>query len=999
MKFGWVLLALALANLVFPVHAAEGGSVRYEYDELGRLIGVTDATGNSATYRYDAAGNILSIVRNAATQLAIMEFTPNGGSEGIPVTISGSGFSVLANKNLVKFNRTVANVIASSSTKIMTTVPAGATTGPISVATTAGTASSSTAFVVGGARAPTIVSFTPSIGVAGVPVTISGSNFEVALSKVRFNGRLATVSSAGSNNIVTSVPAGATSGRISVATPYGTALTDADFFVAPAPFSAADIQVAGRMAIGESKTVTLGTAGKKGLILFDAPAGQTVALSLSSVTLAGGSVSILSPDGSVLASTAVSVSGGFIDAKILPVTGTYTILINPSASSAGNLTLTLNAVPDVAGSIAFDGPAVTVTTTKPGQNASLTFNATAGQRFSLIFSGVKLAGGSYVNMSVFKPDGSTLVPTAYVSSSGTFVDVQTIPVAGTYTIKLNPDAMTVGSVTAQLFDVGQDPTATVAIGGPAVTVATAKPGQNASLTFSATAGQRFSARVFDVKLAGGGYVSMSVLKPDGSALVPAAYVSSSGTFIDTQTVPVTGTYTIKLNPDATAIGSLSVQLFDVGLDPTATIAIGGPAVVVATAKPGQNASLTFSATAGQRLSMNVFGVKLTSGGYLTMSVLKPDGSTLVPVAYVSPSGTFIDVQTIPVTGTYAIKLDPDSMTVASLSLQLFEVGTDPTATIAIGGPAVTVSMATPGQNASLSFSATAGQRFSTNVSGVKLTGGSYLSMSILKPDGSALATAAYVPSSGVFIDVQTIPVTGTYMIKLNPDSMAVGSVAVQMFEVVSDPTATIAIGGPAVTVTTATPGQNSSLTFDATAGQRFSTIFSGVKLAGGGYLSMSILKPDGSALVPVTYMSTGNTFIDAQTIPLAGTYTIKLNPDSMAVGSVTAQLFDVTSNPTSMIEIGGPAMTVVIAKPGQNASLTFNGAAGQPATVRITRTTIGCQTISLRRPDGGALVSSLYCGTTFNLPSQILPVAGVYTIAIDPNSSSIGSTSVALTSP
>ncbi|MES2075782.1 MAG: hypothetical protein V4462_09215, partial [Pseudomonadota bacterium] len=557
----------------------------------------------------------------------------------------------------------------------------------------------------------------------------------------------------------------------------------------------------------------------------------------------------------------------------------------------------------------------------------------------------------------------------------------------------------VGSLTAQLFDVGLDPTATIAIDGPAVTMATAKPGQNASLTFSATAGQRFSARVFDVKLAGGSYVNMSVLKPDGSTLVPAAYVSSSGTFIDTLTVPVTGTYTIKLNPDTTAIGSLSVQLFDVGQDPTATIAIGGPAVTVATAKPGQNASLTFSATAGQRVSMNVFGMKLTSGGYLTMSVLKPDGSTLVSVAYVSPSGTFVDVQTIPVTGTYAIKLNPDSMTVASLSLQLFEVGTDSMATIAIGGPAVTVSMATPGQNASLSFSATAGQRFSTNVSGVKLTGGSYLSMSILKPDGSALATAAYVPSSGVFIDVQTIPVTGTYTIKLNPDSMAVGSVAVQMFEVVSDPTATISIGGPAVTVTTATPGQNSSLTFSATAGQRFSMTFSGVKLVGGGYLSMSVLKPDGSALVPVANMSTGATFIDAQTIPLAGTYTIKLNPDSMAVGSVTAQLFDVTSPPASMIEIGGPAMTVVIAKPGQNASLTFNGAAGQAATVHITRTTIGCQTISLRKPDGGVLIASLYCGTTFNLPSQTLPVAGVYTIAIDPNSSSIGSTSVALTSP
>ncbi len=888
-KFIWVLAVFALTNSSFSAYAADGASVHYEYDDIGRLVGVTDAAGESATYRFDAVGNILSVVRNSAKQPVIMEFSPNGGSEGTPVSISGSGFNVTAEKNIVKFNHTIANVIASTGTKITTTVPAGATTGPISIATPTGTTSSSAAFVVGAARAPTITSFTPSVGVAGTPVTISGGNFEGALSKVRFNNRIATVSSVSSNNIATAVPENSTSGRITVATPYGTALSDADFFVPPAPFSPGDIQVAGRMSIGDSKTVTLGTAGKKGLILFDAAAGQTVAMSLSSVTLSGGSVSILSPDGRALASTAVSATGGFIDAIVLPVTGTYTIFINPSASSTGNLSLTLNAVPDVTGNMAFDGPAVTISTTKPGQNASLSFNATAGQRFSMNFSGVKLTGGSYVNMSVLKPDGGTLVPTAYVSSSGTFIDVQTIPVTGTYTIKLNPGSM--------------------------------------------------------------------------------------------------------------AVGSATVQLFEVGLDPTAMIAISGPAVTVTTAKPGQNASLTFSATAGQRFSMNVSGVKLAGGSSLAMSVLKPDGSTLVPVAYVSTSGKFIDVQTIPVTGTYAIKFNPDAMVLGSLTVQLFDVAQDPTATIAIGGPAVTVTTAKPGQNASLTFSATAGQRFSTNVSDVKLTGGSYLSMSVVKPDGAALVTAAYVSPSGTFVDVQTIPVTGIYTIKLNPDSMAVGSMVVQMFEVVSEPTAAIEIGGPAVTVTIATPGQNASLTFNATAGQRFSTIFSGVKLAGGGYLSMSVLKPDGSTLVPVTNMSTGATFVDAQTIPLAGTYTIKLNPDSMAVGSVTAQLLDVTSNPISMIEIGGPAMTVVIAKPGQNASLTFNGAAGQSATVRITRTTIGCQTISLRKPDGGTLISSLYCGATFNLPSQTLPVAGVYTIAIDPNSSSIGSTSVALTSP
>jgi hypothetical protein len=382
-----------------------------------------------------------------------------------------------------------------------------------------------------------------------------------------------------------------------------------------------------------------------------------------------------------------------------------------------------------------------------------------------------------------------------------------------------------------------------------------------------------------------------------------------------------------------------------------------------------------------------------------MSILKPDGGTLVPTAYVTSSGAFVDAQTVPVTGTYTIKLNPAAMAVGSLTAQLFDVGQDPTATIVIGGPAVTVTTAQPGQNANLSFSAMAGQRFSLGVSGVKLGGGSYVNMSVVKPDGSILVPTTYVSSSGKFIDAQTVPVTGIYTIKLNPDTTATGSLTLQLFDIGQDPTATITIGGPAVTVSTVKPGQNASLTFSAIEGQRFSMNVSGVKLTGGSYLSMSVLKPDGSILVPVAYVSSSGTFIDVRTIPVTGTYTIRLNPGSMAVGSLAMQLFDVGSDPTAEITIGGPAATVVIAKPGQNASLTFNGAAGQSATIRIAHTTIGCQTISLRKPDSSVLISSLYCGTTFNLPPQTLPVAGVYTITIDPNSSGVGSISISLTGP
>lgn len=39
--------------------AAQSGTIRYIYDELGRLAGVIDGNGDAAVYHYDAVGNLL----------------------------------------------------------------------------------------------------------------------------------------------------------------------------------------------------------------------------------------------------------------------------------------------------------------------------------------------------------------------------------------------------------------------------------------------------------------------------------------------------------------------------------------------------------------------------------------------------------------------------------------------------------------------------------------------------------------------------------------------------------------------------------------------------------------------------------------------------------------------------------------------------------------------------------------------------------------------------
>jgi hypothetical protein len=168
-------------------------------------------TSNTATLTVTAPPPVISGV------------SPAAGAVGTPVTITGSN---LKGTNSVKFNGTSASFTVVSNTKITTTVPNGALTGKISVTTAAGTGVSSSVFKV----RPTITGFTPSSGKVGRSVTITGTAFTGA-TKVKFNGVSATFTVASYTQITASVPSGATTGKISVTTPGGTATSSSTFTV------------------------------------------------------------------------------------------------------------------------------------------------------------------------------------------------------------------------------------------------------------------------------------------------------------------------------------------------------------------------------------------------------------------------------------------------------------------------------------------------------------------------------------------------------------------------------------------------------------------------------------------------------------------------------------------------------------------------------------------------------------------------------------------------
>src|SRR2546423_2841218 len=445
---------------------------------------------------------------------------------------------------------------------------------------------------------------------------------------------------------------------------------------------------------GPPVTVTMSSPGEDTQLQFNGTAGERVNLAVSASSISAAQVSISKPGGGSVAATYAGTSGGFVDTKILPVTGVYTILVDPLGSATGSLTLTLYDVPaDAGGTITPGGASSSISISTPGQNGRVTFTGAAGERISLNFTN---ASFSLALASILNADGSQLVSNRYIGTSGGFIDATTLPAAGTYSIVLDPQGPATGSATLTLYDVPPDAGGPITAGGASVTASTSVPGQNVRLTFSGTAGQRVSMGISSVTFSS---AYASLLGPDGSPVGGSTFFGPGfASFMDTRTLPSNGTYAIVVDPPGTATGSATFTLYNVPPDITGTIAPGGAAARVDMGTPGQNAKLTFSGTAGQRISLNI-GSSSFSSGY--MSIANPDGSSLVNNTLFATTPQFVDTRTLPATGTYTVTIDPQGSATGGATFTLYDVPPDASGTLTAGAPALPVSLSTPGQNARL----------------------------------------------------------------------------------------------------------------------------------------------------------------------------------------------------------------------------------------------------------------------------------------------------------
>ncbi|MGH8669304.1 MAG: beta strand repeat-containing protein [Burkholderiales bacterium] len=1002
MQPGWRLgfaRSFAAALWAFTAFLASGSSaavadVLYSYDAAGRLIQVVDPSGESAQYVYDAAGNIVQIVRVPAGNVAIAGFTPKSGPIGTAVTIFGAGFSATPANNTVQFNGTAATVTTAAVNQLVAAVPAGATTGAISVTVGVQSATSAESFTVTGAPggAPSISSFTPGGGTPGTAVTINGTNFDPVLvnNTVRFNAAQASVATVSATQISTSVPTFAGSGRISVRTLAGLAESADDFIVPPVGYTYADIISQARVAIdGASASLAIAATGKHGIVLFDGVPGDYLSLQLSTLSiLPNGSIAfkVFDSTNAQIAAGNISASSATVHLPRLARSGTHSIIFSSGAATVSfDMALKRNAV------LSASQPVMNADVPSAGQSIRGVYPATASQAATLRLA---IASASPANQNVTfrleKPDGTQLVQaTGSQSADGAVLYSASLPISGNYFVIVQPAAPATATMTVAL-----NPAMDVALDSASANVGSSPGWRSKRVLFAGTAGQHISIGVTALAYtpANGSPTSFTIYKPDGTVLT--SMNNNCWTSNPSGNCPVlhaslsaSGTYSLLVTPPA-AVTSFSATI-TASTAITGTLAAATPTAVSIT-RSGQIAAFEFSGTAGQAVAIRLAVPATTpanQGVYL--GVFRTTNGAWVKDVNGSPStdGTTLHIGSLPSTETYRAYIIPNLSATGSLTATL-----NPADDVTIDGAQLSAANATAGYPKRYFFSGTAGQRVSVAMTGLAYNPGTAGngSLAVYRPGGTTLANTSWCSTNNPGSNCQEVhavlPVSGIYEILFTPPG---GRTFTGTLTVSSVITGSLVAATP-VAVNANRPGHHARLDFSGTAGQPATLRLEiAATTPANQTVSLSLYRSNGT-LVGNHHTgspSSGGVIAHVASLPVTDTYSVYVIPWWNSTASMT-----VTRDPASDLVIDGSSSAVATATPGYAKRYIINATAGQRLGIGITGNThtpsSGASTeLRLNSPSGTVNVNNCLtsgvarCEVTVNAT-----VAGAYSVVITPPS-------------
>lgn len=535
-------------------------------------------------------------------------------------------------------------------------------------------------------------------------------------------------------------------------------------------------EVSGALSPDVTQTISLARVGQDARYTFSANAGDSFGIDVSNANMAPRAqsihVTVYKPDGTYLSGTSgTPPRNAYAElGTTLPTSGTYTVFVDPSFGAYGTLNLTVKQGPLL---LTSDPPSsfAPAGLTEP---ARFRFSGTAGQNLSVgVFDLTSSAG-----VTVYAPSGGSLSSASCPASwTRCHLILKNLPQTGTYSVVIQPpDSVKVsGSI-----NLSEELVGTLTSGQP-VTFPPTRPGQVARYAFSGTAGESTSVKLYSVAVGASGSVgpslSMQVLKPDGTNLGNGSVSgSNTATLLNFPSLPVTGNYTVVLDPTYGASWQGTLEL-----DPGTPIAVDGPVVSLNTGQAGKGLRYTFSAGAGQRIEFGVTGLAYAtaSSSATSFTAYSQTGAVVFSnTCFTSAAGCETFMPSAPVSGDYSLVVIPPAS--SSIVGGTVALSTPLSGSFVIGDPPQVLAITRPGQTARYTFAGTAGQLLRINWTSPLITGSPSSGVFILKPDGTNLSTTSMPNGTSGGLNVPSLPASGAYSVVLDPPSAATLSASMSL---------------------------------------------------------------------------------------------------------------------------------------------------------------------------------------------------------------------------
>jgi len=711
-----------------------------------------------------------------------------------------------------------------------------------------------------------ILQLSPSRADIGESISIEGTGFSPTpgSNTVKFNGTAATVTAATATKLTVEVPEGASAGTVTVATPGEGPVTSAQSFAIAAatrpnvssiePTVAAageEVTISGSNfelgAFGNDVTVNQSWAtvveGKAGSIEFEVPGATT-----------GGRVRVTTPNGSDLGADLYVPPSGVAASKV-KATGRFAL---------GGSTTTALGTPEAVGLKIIDG--------------------TEGQRVAYTLSESSFSGA----VSLWSPRGAKLPggETGFTTGGGEIEEAVRLPESGTYTFLIDPAGELTGSVklsTSTVTDVTGAIVPSAEGAEEPVTIST--PRQNARYSVKVKTGQEVAVQIDSPTFTGKYHLEW--LTPKGTFIDSSYRNGTESGFWARHHFPHAGTYTLVVNPEGTATGSVDLTLWDASAKTGESITPteGGQSKSFSLDVPGQATGVTFAGTAGDRVLFEFS--EITFSGWAAIHT--PSGSTLGAGEGSLPKGgkQVLEPVTLPATGTYTVwfeSLIPNGET-GSVKFTAYKPPADLTGSIVPttegAEKAVTLS---PAQNARYSVSVEAGESVSVEATNSTFNGTYRLEWR--DAEGGLVTWNSWSGTSGGFWGPQEFKSTGTYTLVVNPEGSASGSVDLELW----DSTALISGSitpteeGESETFSITAPGQVRGVTFEGVEGQEVTLEASEITF--NGWVAIHTPGKTGLSGGEGALSKGGGQLLEPVALPSTGTYTIYFLANGKETGSV-----------------------------------------------------------------------------------------------------------------